>query len=66
MKRFDWTVIDDNDIRDFAYRKISGAQFYNKYKNSYVGGKVRNLLRERGVDNARDLARYAYNRIVTK
>lgn len=61
--RFNWDLVSSEHIKQFAYGLISGNQFYSLYKNTSDGGKVRNLLRERGVTKARNAARCAWNRI---
>jgi hypothetical protein len=56
-KRVDWSEIDTNQIRAFASGKISGKEFYRLNVNTKTGGIVRQMLRDRGVDEARELAR---------
>ncbi len=50
-------------VRNFASGRLSGWRgLYRKAVYSPVGGEVRSLLRNRGVDDARRLARKALNR----
>lgn len=49
-------------LLQFASGQLSGRQFYELHKNTKTGGEVRNLLRERGVAKARELARKAVKR----
>lgn len=60
--QFDWRALNLYDVNDFAIGAISGREFYSIYKNTPLGGKVRNLLRERGVKGARELAMRAVKR----
>ena len=63
-----WNTIvsrmDANDVRDFAKGLLSGRQFYETALCQFngVSAEVRNLLRNRGVDEARQLARKALRR----
>lgn len=49
-------------LLQFANGQLSGRQFYELHKNTETGGEVRNLLRTRGVNKARELARKAAKR----
>lgn len=51
-----------NLLRQFAEGQASGRELYQAYKNTKNGGIVRNLLREKGVEEARKLARRALSR----
>lgn len=60
-----WKLINDkmaDELRDFANAKLSGRRFYRQAQLNGIGGEVRSLLRERGVDEARKLARKAIYR----
>lgn len=62
-----WNVLTSNSsqtnlLREFAEGRVSGRQLYEVYKNTKAGGIVRNLLRDKGVLEARRLARRALNR----
>jgi hypothetical protein len=45
-------------LKAFLNQEISGRELYERYKNTDVGGEVRNLLRG-GVTRARDITRKA-------
>lgn len=49
-------------VSKFASGNISGRSFYSKFANTPVGGTVRSLLRNYGVNRARTLARKALSR----
>lgn len=51
-----------NLLREFAEGRVSGRQLYEVYKNTKLGGIVRNLLRDKGVEDARRLAKRALER----
>lgn len=62
-----WNALTSNSsqvglLREFAEGRVSGRQLYEVYKNTKLGGIVRNLLRDKGVLEARRLARRALNR----
>jgi len=62
-----WSVLTTNSsqidlLRMFAEGRVSGRQLYEVYKYTEAGGVVRNLLRDKGVLEARRLARRALNR----
>jgi len=62
-----WNALTTNSsqvdlLRMFAEGQVSGRQLYEVYKNTKLGGIVRNLLRDKGVLEARRLARRALNR----
>lgn len=63
INSFDWRSLRSNDVLQFAIGVISGREFYNRYRNTPLGGKVRNLLRLRGVTKTRELAKRAANRM---
>jgi len=65
-KKIDWKKLDPVDVVLFSGGLMSGENFYKRYKNTPVGGMVRSMLRERGVDGARKIARYAKRRILAK
>ena len=46
----------------FASGQKSGRAFYSDYAGGQLGGTVRNLLKENGVDRARNLAKKALRR----
>lgn len=62
----DWNkvfrVVGNSDVVDFATGRASGRRFYDSAVNTTVGGEVRSLLRSRGVEGARVLARKACRR----
>lgn len=65
MQVINWTGLIDNmesDVLSFARGTLSGRQLYRAAQNNNVGGSVRNLLRNRGVSQARSLARKALGR----
>lgn len=62
--QFNWLSLNSMDVFNFANGKISGRDFYALYKNTKNGGAVRNLLRDRGVQKSRELARRAVRRIL--
>jgi hypothetical protein len=51
-----------NLLRQFIKGDVSGRQLYDVYKNTAYGGIVRGLLREKGVEDARRLAKRALER----
>ena len=51
-----------NLLRQFANGAVSGRQLYAVYKNTAHGGLVRGLLRDKGVEDARRLAKRALER----
>lgn len=62
-----WNALTTNSsqvdlLRMFAEGQVSGRQLYDVYKYTETGGIVRNLLRDKGVLEARRLARRALNR----
>ncbi len=65
-RKFDWSDIvselGQTTVREFANGVISGRELYDNAIYSPVGGEVRRLLRERGVSEARQLARKALSR----
>lgn len=63
---FDWRSLRSMDVLQFAIGVISGREFYDRYRNTPLGGKVRNLLRLRGVTRARELARRAAKRAANR
>lgn len=62
MNKINWEFVDSVTLAAFAAGIISDKNFYAKYKCGENGGQVRNLLRSKGVDKARELARRAFNR----
>lgn len=64
-KTTNWSTICakmSTETKAFAKGEISGREFYRYAQINQIGGEVRSLLRERGVDEARVLARKAINR----
>ena len=60
----DWSSLlssqrKQNVVKRFATGELSGKQFYSSFKNTNLGGTVRNLFRTHGVVNSRRLARKA-------
>ena len=49
-------------VKKFAVGELSGEQFYSSFKNTNLGGTVRNLVRTHGVTYSRRLARKALGR----
>ncbi len=62
MNKVDWSVVNDVVLVAFAYGIISDKKFYSQFKSTEHGGMFRNLLREKGVNNARKLALRALQR----
>jgi hypothetical protein len=62
MQKVDWSVVNDVVLVAFAHGIISDKKFYSQFKSTEHGGMIRNLLREKGVDNARKLALRALQR----
>lgn len=63
MNAFDWRSLRTVDVVKFSNGELSGRQFYDLYRNTPLGGRVRELLRTRGVDNSRYLAKRAVCRL---
>jgi hypothetical protein len=66
-----WNALTSNStqtrlLKQFAEGEVSGRGLYEVYKNTDNGGMVRNLLREKGVSEARRLARKALDRRFAK
>ena len=66
-----WNALTSNTtqtrlLKQFAEGEVSGRGLYEVYKNTDNGGMVRNLLREKGVSEARRLARKALDRRFAK
>lgn len=66
-----WNALTSNStqtrlLKQFAEGEVSGRGLYEVYKNTDNGGIVRNLLREKGVSEARRLARKALDRRFAK
>lgn len=61
-----WTIVLQNvfadELEEFANGTISGRQLYSFVTNTEAGPEIRRLLRERGVNEARRLARKALSR----
>ena len=63
-----WNIILNGNRRNiklaknFAVGNLSGSEFYSYFKNTEAGGEVRSLLRNGGVNRARQLTRKALNR----
>lgn len=69
MKTINWSLLvrelGQGTIEDFANGNISGRELYNDALDWHMGdasAEVRNLLRDRGVAEARKLARKALSR----
>lgn len=68
VNKVDWDVVlagtvDTDNFVDFVTRDLSGRELYANYTHiPNKGGQVRNLLRNNGVDKARQLARKALKR----
>jgi len=63
----DWNSILTNRrsvtlARQFATGNLSGSEFYSHFAGTESGGEVRTLLRNGGVERARNLTRKALNR----
>jgi len=61
-----WKSLIDFDqatVEEFAQGDLSGRAFYDRFRNTEVGGEARSLLRNRGVVYARRLARKSLKRI---
>lgn len=63
----DWNSILTNRrnvtlARQFATGNLSGSEFYSYFAGTESGGEVRTLLRNGGVERARNLTRKALNR----
>lgn len=62
-----WSLLVTNrynrkNLALFASGQKSGRAFYEEYAGGELGGTVRNLLKENGVDRARNLAKKALRR----
>lgn len=57
-----FSTLGYDKVREFADGDLSGRQFYELAQLWDGGPEVRNLLRSRGVDEARQLARKALSR----
>lgn len=66
MSKVNWSKLNSVDVIMFANGVMSGRSFYKRYANTPTGGMVRNMLRSRGVDGARRIARDAKRRILEK
>ena len=64
MSKVNWSKLNSVDVIMFANGAMSGRSLYKRYKNTEVGGMVRNMLRDRGVDGARKIAQHAKRRIL--
>ena len=62
MRKVKWNLLKTSrvSLKEFLNREISGTELYNRYRNTPIGGEVRNLLRG-GVTRARDITRKALN-----
>lgn len=60
MRKVKWNMLKNSQasLKAFLNQEISGRELYERYKNTDVGGEVRNLLRG-GVTRARDITRKA-------
>lgn len=66
MTKVNWSKLNILDVIMFANGAMSGRSLYSRYKNTEVGGMVRNMLRERGVNGARKIAIDAKRRILDR
>lgn len=65
-EKIDWSLLYEWDIENFACGRISGNELKRLYTGTNAGGMVRRMLAERGVDNARKIARCASYRRKSK
>lgn len=64
MKRVNWKELRNYQVllKEFSEEKISGRQLYSVFKNTELGGEVRELVRS-GVKRARIITRKALERM---
>lgn len=65
----DWNLILSNKtnrrvVLEFVTGQLSGRGLYSHFKNTDLGGQIRNLLRVHGVEYSRRLAQKALSRRV--
>lgn len=65
-KMINWTriitTVGEDTLALFAKGKVSGRELTENVAYTKAAGEVRNLLRERGISEARQLARKALSR----